>query len=264
VLSIEREIELSGAIHSKGFLILSGYLAGKYAQAAPLALQATITFEQTYDEVDGDSASSTELYALLSSLSGLPLRQGIAVTGSVGQHGEIQAVGGVTRKIEGFFATCKARGLTGEQGVIVPRSNLANLMLRPEVVEAVRAGAFHVWAVQTVDEGIELLTGRPAGSPRADGTYPEGSVNALVAARLGDYADRVRTFASGDGGPAGDTAVLGRLARRSDRATAAGQRRRTAFRSSTPLSGRSASVPTSTVSLGERPVVAKTSWPAGR
>jgi lon-related putative ATP-dependent protease len=211
VLSIEREIELSGAIHSKGFLILSGYLAGKYAQAAPLALQATITFEQTYDEVDGDSASSTELYALLSSLSGLPLRQGIAVTGSVGQHGEIQAVGGVTRKIEGFFATCKARGLTGEQGVIVPRSNLANLMLRPEVVEAVRAGAFHVWAVQTVDEGIELLTGRPAGSPRADGTYPEGSVNAFVAARLGDYADRARTFASGDGGPAGDTAVLGRL-----------------------------------------------------
>jgi predicted ATP-dependent protease len=199
VFSIEREIDLSGPIHSKGFLTLSGYLAGKYAQTLPLSLQATITFEQSYDEVEGDSASSTELYALLSALSGLPLEQGIAVTGSVDQHGEVQAVGGVTRKIEGFFATCKAKGLTGDQGVIIPRANVPNLMLGDEVVEAARKGEFHVWAVETVDQGIELLTGSPAGERRADGTYPEGTVNALVARRLLDYADRLRVFASTDG-----------------------------------------------------------------
>src|SRR5581483_9511675 len=148
LVSIEREIKLSGPIHAKGFLVLSGYLAGMYAQDCALALSATITFEQSYSEVEGDSASSTELYALLSALSGLPLDQGIAVTGSVNQHGEVQAVGGVTHKIEGFFAVCKARGLNGKQGVIIPAANIQNLMLDEELVEAVRAGRFHVWAVR--------------------------------------------------------------------------------------------------------------------
>ena len=167
VLSVEREIELSGPIHSKGVLILSGYLSGSYAQARPLALAATLTFEQSYDEVEGDSASSTELYALLSALSGLPLDQGIAITGSVDQHGEVQAIGGATRKIEGFYAVCKAKGLTGRQGVIVPATNVQHLMLSDEVAQAVRRRRFHVWAVRSVDEGIELLTGRPAAEVRS-------------------------------------------------------------------------------------------------
>ncbi|MCE0767632.1 Lon protease family protein [Pseudonocardia kujensis] len=171
VQSIEREIEKSGPIHSKGFLILTGYLQAQYAQHWPLSLGATITFEQSYGGIDGDSASTTELYALLSALSDLPLHQGLAVTGAVNQHGEVQAVGGVTRKIEGFFDVCCERGLTGGQGVLVPTSNVKHLMLREEVVEAVRAGRFHVWAVSHIDEGIELLTGRPAGE-RAAGYVP--------------------------------------------------------------------------------------------
>jgi predicted ATP-dependent protease len=200
VTSIEREIELSGPVHSKGFLILSGYLAAQYAQEWPLALAATLTFEQAYEGVEGDSASSTELYALLSALSGVPLRQGIAVTGSVDQNGDVQAVGGVTTKVEGFFATCKAKGLTGEQGVLVPRANVANLMLPDEVVEAVAAGRFHVWAVGTIDQGLELLTGTPAGKRGPDGTFPEGTVHRLVEERLRGYADRLRDFgAAGDG-----------------------------------------------------------------
>jgi lon-related putative ATP-dependent protease len=199
--SIEREIELSGPIHSKGFMILSGYLASTYAQEWPLALSATLTFEQSYEEIEGDSASSTELYALLSALSGLPLDQGIAVTGSVDQHGDVQAVGGVNRKIEGFYATCKARGLTGRQGVIIPAANVRNLMLDEEVVAAVREGRFHVWAVRTIDEGIELLTGRPAGRRRADRSYPDGTVHALVATRLAAYAEQYRSF--GDSTQAG-------------------------------------------------------------
>jgi len=202
VQSIEREIELSGPIHSKGFLILSGYLAGRYAQEQPLALGATLTFEQSYDEVEGDSASSTELYALLSALSGLPLDQGIAVTGSVNQHGEVQAVGGATRKVEGFYATCKAKGLTGRQGVIVPSANLRNLMLEDEVVEAVRKGRFHVWAVSTIDEGLELLTGKPAAD-----------VHALVEEQLKAYAERMREL---EVGPPGEEAE-GRPARRKRR-----------------------------------------------
>jgi lon-related putative ATP-dependent protease len=197
--SIEREIELSGPIHSKGFMILSGYLAATYAQEWPLAVSATLTFEQSYDEIEGDSASSTELYALLSALSGLPIMQGIAVTGSVDQHGRVQAVGGVTRKIEGFYATCKAQGLTRDQGVIVPAANVHNVMLADEVVDAVRAGDFHVWAVSTIDEGIELLTGRPAGRRRADGSYPPASVHGLVAARLAEYAERLRSYAEPEG-----------------------------------------------------------------
>lgn len=200
--SIEREIELSGPIHSKGFMILSGYLAATYAQDWPLALAATLTFEQSYDEIEGDSASSTELYALLSALAELPLDQGIAVTGSVDQHGEVQAVGGVTRKVEGFFATCKAQELTGRQGVIVPAANLHNLMLDDEVVDAVRNGDFHVWAVRTIDEGIELLTGCRAGRRRADGSYPPESVHGRVAARLSRYAEQLRRFAEPGGGPA--------------------------------------------------------------
>ena len=199
IASIEREIELSGPIHSKGFMILSGYLAATYAQEWPLAASATLTFEQSYDEIEGDSASSTELYALLSALSGLPLTQSIAVTGSVDQHGNVQAVGGVNRKIEGFYATCKAQGLTGAQGVIIPAANVSNLMLDEEVVEAVRNGRYHIWAVRTIDEGIELLSGHRAGRRRVDGSYPPGSVHGLVAARLLEYAERLQVYGEGGG-----------------------------------------------------------------
>jgi lon-related putative ATP-dependent protease len=198
VLSIERETELSGPIHSKGFLTLSGYLAATYAQNAPLALAATITFEQAYEGVEGDSASSTELYALLSALSGLPLRQSIAVTGSIDQHGNVQAVGGVTTKVEGFFDVCLARGLTGEHGVMLPATNVGNLMLREDVIEAVRDGRFRVWAIRTVDEGIELLTGLPAGERGPDGEFPKGTVHRLVENRLHDYADRMHAFGARD------------------------------------------------------------------
>jgi lon-related putative ATP-dependent protease len=185
VESIERQVEMSGPSHSKGVLVLGGYLAERYAQKAPLALRATLTFEQSYDEVDGDSASSSELYTLLSALSGLPLRQGIAVTGSVDQHGDVQAVGGVTRKIEGFFRACAARGLSGDQGVVIPAINVPNLMLADDVVEAVRNGRFHVWAVDSVEEGIELLTGRPAAE-----------VHDLVEKRLAAYMETVRRLAA--------------------------------------------------------------------
>jgi predicted ATP-dependent protease len=194
VQSIEREIALSGPIHSKGFLILTGYLQAQYAQDWPLSLGATITFEQSYGGIDGDSASTTELYALLSALSGLPLNQGIAVTGAVNQHGEVQAVGGVTRKIEGFYEICRERGLTGEQGVIVPTANVKNLMLREEIVEAVRAGRFHVWAVSHIDEGLSLLMERVAGGRAVDGTFPEGTVHRLVQDRLREYAEQIRAF----------------------------------------------------------------------
>ncbi len=196
--SIEREINASGPIHSKGFLILSGYLAEQYARNEPFPMRATITFEQSYDEVEGDSASSTELYAILSALSGLPIKQGIAVTGSVDQHGNVQAVGGVNEKVEGFFKVCSARGLSGEQGVMLPASNIDNLMLTDAVVDAVRDGRFHVWAVSSIDDGIELLTGRPAGV-RSDGVYPDGSVHRLVADRCRVAADRLRRYAMGDG-----------------------------------------------------------------
>ncbi len=194
LVDIEREINLSGPLHSKGVMILTGYLSGKYARDYPLALSATLTFEQMYNEVDGDSASSAELYALLSSLSGLPLRQGIAVTGSVNQRGQVQAVGGVTEKVEGFFEVCKAKGLTGEQGVVLPATNVRNLMLKEEILQAVRAGRFHLWSARTIDEGIELLTGVPAGSKGEDGRYPVGTVHQLVDTRLRQYAQRLREF----------------------------------------------------------------------
>lgn len=194
VQSIEREIALSGPIHSKGFLILTGYLQAQYAQDWPLSLGATITFEQSYGGIDGDSASTTELYALLSALSDLPLNQAIAVTGAVNQHGQVQAVGGVTRKIEGFFDVCRERGLTGGQGVIIPTANVKNLMLKEEVVEAVRAGRFQVWAISRLDEGIGLLMERDAGERREDGTFPDGTVHRLVQDRLRQYAERARAF----------------------------------------------------------------------
>lgn len=191
VVNIEREIQMSGRIHSKGFAILNGYLHGKYAQERPLALSATIGFEQTYNEVDGDSASAAELYALLSAIAGVPIKQGIAVTGSVNQRGEVQAIGGVNEKVEGFFAVCKAKGLTGEQGVIIPRENVKHLMLRREVIDAVRAGRFHVWAVSTVDQGIEILTGLPAGEADARGRYPRGTINRRVMDQLARMSRRV-------------------------------------------------------------------------
>ena len=206
VESIERETEMGGPIHNKGFLIVSGYLASRYAQRWPLALRATLTFEQAYDEVEGDSASSTELYALLSALSGVPLKQNIAVTGSVDQHGNVQAVGGVTDKIEGFFKICSLKGLTGEQGVIVPASNVADLMLDDDVVAAVREGRFKVFAVETIDQGIEILTGVPAGEPGADGTYAENSIHGLVARRLQAYAELQAAF----GAPANGEARSGK------------------------------------------------------
>ncbi len=194
IINIEREADLSGSVHNKGVLILSGYLRKMFAQDKPLAVSASIAFEQSYSGVDGDSASSTEMYALLSSLSGVPIKQGIAVTGSVNQNGEIQAIGGVNHKIEGFFTCCKARGLTGEQGVLIPEANVPDLMLKSEVVEAVRAGTFHIWSVSTIEQGIEILTGKQAGPPEKDGGYPEGSIYALADARLKDLAQGMVNF----------------------------------------------------------------------
>lgn len=194
IISIEKEAELSGHTYDKGVLILSGFLRSRFAQDKPLNLTASITFEQSYSGVDGDSASSTELYGLMSSLSGMPINQGMAVTGSVNQHGEVQPIGGVNQKIEGFFKVCKAQGLTGDQGVIIPRRNIGDLMLDPEVVEAVKSGAFHVWAVDHVDEGIELLTGIPAGAFDEDGNYPDGSVNFLVNQRLEELSQGMKEY----------------------------------------------------------------------
>ena len=190
VVNIEREAKLSGKSHDKGVLILSGYLGSKYAQEKPLSLSASICFEQSYDGVDGDSASSTELYAILSSLAGVPLKQNIAVTGSVNQNGEIQAIGGINRKIEGFYDVCRAKGLTGDQGVLMPTSNLRNLMLRADVIKAVEEKKFHVYAVQSIDEGIEVLTDVAAGTRNVNGKFPEGSINALVEQTLMHYAER--------------------------------------------------------------------------
>jgi predicted ATP-dependent protease len=162
VVQIDRESKLTGPIHDKGVMILQGYLGGRYAQDYPLTLTASLTFEQSYGGIEGDSASSAELYALLSALSNSPIRQDLAVTGSVNQRGQVQPIGGVTQKVEGFFAVCKSRGLTGTQGVLIPRSNVKNLMLNSEVVDSVEEGRFHIYAVDTVDEGIALLTGKSA------------------------------------------------------------------------------------------------------
>jgi lon-related putative ATP-dependent protease len=191
VVSLDREARLSGRIYDKGLLTLNGYLGGKYALDTALSLSATLSFEQLYDEIEGDSASSSELYALLSSLSGLPLKQGIAVTGSVDQQGNIQPIGAVNEKIEGFYLTCKHRGLTGEQGVLLPALNTVNLMLNAEVRQAVDEGKFHIYAVRTIDEGIRILTGVPAGEIQLDGTYPPESVHGRVTARLREIADNL-------------------------------------------------------------------------
>jgi len=184
IVDIEREAELGGHTHTKGLMILKGFLGERFAGEKTLSLSASVAFEQSYSMIDGDSASSTELYALLSSLAQLPIKQGIAVTGSVNQKGDIQPIGGVNEKIEGFFKVCQAKGLTGEQGVLIPAQNVDNLMLSDEVVEAVKEGKFHIYPVSTVEEGIETLTGVPAGTLQEDGTYPEGTVFARVAERL--------------------------------------------------------------------------------
>ena len=198
VINIEREADLSGPTHNKGVLILGGYLRGKYAVKRPMSLTASLAFEQSYGGVDGDSASSTEVYALLSSLSGLPLRQDLAVTGSLNQKGEIQPIGGVNEKIEGFFEVCRAKGLTGTQGVLIPHQNVQNLMLRADVVDAVKAGKFHVYPVRTIDEGIEILTGVEAGLPDANGEYPDGTVHGLVDRELLRLAKGLKAFAGPD------------------------------------------------------------------
>ncbi len=200
VIDIEREVELSGPTHSKGVLILAGYLRGTYGQRHPLGLSAHLTFEQSYGGVEGDSASSSELLAILSSLADAEVDQGIAVTGSVDQRGRIQAVGAVNEKIEGHFAVCRAQGLTGTQGVVIPASNVRHLMLDHEVVDAVASGTFHVWAIERIDDALELLTGQPAGEPRADGSYPEGTLHARVEAKLSAYAEVLARYARASAG----------------------------------------------------------------
>ncbi|MGE5240416.1 MAG: Lon protease family protein [Bacteroidota bacterium] len=194
VLDIQREIELGGPIHSKGVMILAGFLGARYAAGRPLSLSASLAFEQTYGEVEGDSASSAELYALLSALAETPIRQSLAVTGSVNQHGEIQAIGGVNEKIEGYFDVCRARGLTGDQGVLIPAANVKHLMLRHDVVEACAQGKFHVYPVTTVDEGIELLTGVAAGERDDEGLFPDDTINQRVEVKLLVFAEQARAF----------------------------------------------------------------------
>lgn len=204
VVDIEREVQMGGPIHSKGVMILSGFLGARYALDQPMSLSASLVFEQSYSGVEGDSASSAELYALLSAIAEVPIKQSLAVTGSVNQHGQVQPIGGVNEKIEGFFDTCKARELTGEQGVLIPASNIKNLMLRRDVIEAVEQGKFHVYPVETIDEGIELLTGVEAGEPDTEGNYPENSINDKVHRRLEDFAEKQKQFsASGERGTNG-------------------------------------------------------------
>ena len=195
IVDIEREATLSGPIHSKGVLILSGFLQGRYAQDHPLSLSASLVFEQSYGGIDGDSASSAELYALLSALADVPLRQDLAVTGSVNQHGVVQPIGGVNEKIEGFFDVCQTRGLTGDQGVLIPAANTDHLMLRPDVVEAAEAGTFHVYPVETIDDGIELMTGVEAGERDEQGAFPDETINGRVEAQLRTFAEQRRAFA---------------------------------------------------------------------
>ncbi|WP_142848862.1 Lon protease family protein [Telmatospirillum sp. J64-1] len=198
VLDIEREVEMGGPLHSKGVMILSAFLASRFALKGPLSLSASLVFEQSYGGIDGDSASSTELYALLSALSELPIRQNLAVTGSVNQFGQVQAIGGVNEKIEGFFDVCKARGLDGSHGVLIPASNVKHLMLRTDVAEACAQGLFHIYPVETIDQGIELLTGVEAGLADEKGDFPLGSVNRRVAARLNAFTRILMANAPGE------------------------------------------------------------------
>jgi len=195
VIDIEREVDMGGPIHSKGVLILSGFLKGRYAQNIPLSLSASLVFEQSYGGVDGDSASSTELYALLSAIAEVPLKQNLAVTGSINQHGDVQAIGGVNEKIEGFYDICKKRGLTGDQGVLIPKANVKHLMLRQDVIDSVTAGEFHIYPVDHIDDGIEILTGIKAGEKQEDGSYPEGTINRMVKDQLENMAKRLAKFA---------------------------------------------------------------------
>ena len=194
VINVERETDMSGPTHSKGVLILRGYLGEKFAQDFPLSLTASLCFEQLYNGVDGDSASSTECYAILSSLSNVPITQSIAVTGSVNQKGFIQPIGGVNEKIEGFYNICKKRGLTGKQGVIIPIQNVRNLHLTDEIIENVKEKKFHIYAVSTIDEGIEILTGVPAGKQNKDGKYPAGTINHLVYEKLKKYYENSKNI----------------------------------------------------------------------
>jgi predicted ATP-dependent protease len=205
VINIERESHLSGPIHDKGVMIFSGYMGWKYAQEYPLSLSASMCFEQSYEGVEGDSASSTELYALLSSLANLPVKQSIAVTGSVNQKGEVQPIGGINQKIEGFFDVCRAQGLTGDQGVMMPAKNLKHLMLRDVVVDAVAKGQFHIWSVSTIDEGISILTGIDAGERGTGGEYPEGTVNYLVNKNLRAMANKLKSFSMAHDGYSAET-----------------------------------------------------------
>jgi predicted ATP-dependent protease len=204
VVDIEREVELGGPIHSKGVLILSSFLAARYARQHPLSLSASLVFEQNYGGVEGDSASMAELCALLSAVGELPLTQSLAMTGSVNQHGQAQPIGGVNEKIEGFFEVCMARGLSGEQGVIIPASNRRNLMLRPEVVEAVAAGQFHIYSISHVDQAISLLSGMPIGEMDGEGEYPDDSVNGRVQTRLHEMALIKQNFSDGHRDKDGD------------------------------------------------------------
>jgi lon-related putative ATP-dependent protease len=204
IINIEREVAMSGRIHSKAVMILSGYLRGKYAQDKPLSVSAQLTFEQLYDEIEGDSASAAELYALLSSISGIPVKQGIAVTGSVNQLGEIQPVGGVTYKVEGFFDVCRLKGLNGQQGVIIPAQNIRNLMLREDVVEAIEKGLFHIWAIENIDDGVKILMGIEAGERQPDGTYPEGTLHHIVEERLKEMTELMQKIEQREGKEGGD------------------------------------------------------------
>jgi lon-related putative ATP-dependent protease len=200
IVNIEREIEMSGTSHTKGVLILSGYIGQKFAQEIPLSLTASLCFEQLYSGVDGDSASSAELIGVLSSLAEVPIKQYIAITGSVNQKGEIQPIGGATEKIEGFFELCRLRGLDGRHGVVIPFQNINNLVLNEEVVQAVKKGMFHIYPIKTIDEGIEILTGKEAGVKDKHGEYPEGTINYLVYEKLTKYATAAAEFGSSDKG----------------------------------------------------------------
>ncbi|HSB51920.1 MAG TPA: S16 family serine protease, partial [Dissulfurispiraceae bacterium] len=189
VVNIERETKMSGKIHEKAIMIITSYLGSRYAVKKPISLSASITFEQLYEMIEGDSATCAELYALLSSISGVALRQNFAITGSMDQNGDVQPIGGVNEKIEGFFDLCKARGLDGSHSVIIPKRNVKNLMVKQEVIEAVKAGTFSIYPIERVEEGLELLTGMPSGEMQDDGTYPEGTVNHLVMKRLNEISE---------------------------------------------------------------------------
>jgi predicted ATP-dependent protease len=194
IIDIQREARLGGPIHTKGVLILSGYLTEQFAQDKPLSLSTRLVFEQSYGMVEGDSASSTELYAILSALSASPIRQDLAVTGSVNQKGEVQAIGGVNEKIEGFYEVCKANGLTGTQGVLIPHSNVQNLVLKDEVIQAIDDHNFHIYPIKTINEGIEVLTGLTAGTRQTDGTFEKDSINYRVNQKLKQMAETLKEF----------------------------------------------------------------------